>query len=164
MRNSLRWIPLLRPHAPCTHAGFDLNGMIVFLRDASYHCPIPLVSVAPSCEDRRGTFERYVFGCCYLVATHISSDHEVTHFVIDDAVGYIRQNRVEAIQLCAAGFVLNNTPVLAEASEIKVADNKRMHNERSTAGRWGQLLEVWNLLICLTICIWWRERGERSKD
>ena len=86
MRNSLRWIPLLRPHAPCTHAGFDLNGMIVFLRDASYHCPIPLVSVSSTGEDRCAAFEWYIFGCPDLVATHVSTYHEVADFVAGDTV------------------------------------------------------------------------------
>ena len=65
----------------------------------SYHRPIPLVSVPSTGEDRRAAFERYVLGRCNLVATHVSADHEVTHFVAGDTVRYIRQDCVEAIQL-----------------------------------------------------------------
>ena len=67
--------------------------------DSPHHCSIPLVPVSSTRKDRRAAFERYVLGRCYLVATYVSTDHEVTHFVAGDTVRYIRQDCVEAIQL-----------------------------------------------------------------
>ena len=98
--------------------------------NSPHHCAIPLVSVSSTGEDRRAAFERYVLGRCNLVATHVSADHEVTHFVAGDALRYIRQDCVEAIQLCTPGLVLNNAPVLAQTSEIEMLDHMWMHNER----------------------------------
>ena len=69
-------------------------------------------------------------GRCYLVATHVSTYHEVTDFVAGDAVGDVCQYRVEASQLCTARFILNNASILAQASEIEMPYHMRMNNKR----------------------------------
>ena len=96
----------------------------------SYHRAIPLVSVSSAGEDRRTSFERYMLGCSDLEAAHVSIYHEVADFVAGDPVRDVCQHRVEAVQLCTAGLVLNNAPVLAKTSEIEVPYNMWMHNER----------------------------------
>ena len=105
--------------------------------NSPHHRSIPLVPVSSTGEDCRAAFEGYVVGRSNLVATHVSSDHEVTHFVAGDTVRYIRQDCVEAIQLCTAGLVLNNAPVFPETSEIEMLCHKRVNNEgRSRTCRW----------------------------
>ena len=79
--------------------------MVMLLGYPSYHRAIPLVSVSSTGEDSSAALERYVLGRCNLISAHVSSDQKVTHFVNGDAVGYIRQKRVEAIQLCTARFI-----------------------------------------------------------
>ena len=90
---------MLRPYASRPNTRLDLNRVIMLFGNSPHHCAIPLVSVSSTGEDRRAAFERYVLGRCNLVATHVSADHEVTHFVAGDTVRYIRQDCVEAIQL-----------------------------------------------------------------
>ena len=113
--------------------------------NSPHHCAIPLVSVPSTGEDRRAAFERYVLGRCNLVATHVSADHEVTHFVAGDALRYIRQDCVEAIQLCTPGLVLNNAPVFPKTSEIEMSYHMRMNNERRSRTCRRQLLKIWNV-------------------
>ena len=87
-------------------------------------------------------FERHMFGCCYLVATHISTYHEITHFIACDAVCDICQNRVKNVELCTARFILNNASILAQTSEIEMPYHMRMNNKRRSRACWWQLLEV----------------------
>ena len=130
MCHTLCWVPLLRPHASWTHTCFDLNRMIVPFGNPPHDCSVPLVPVSPTREYRRAALERHMFGRSDLEATHVSINHKITHVNAGDTVGYISQHRVEAFQLCTAGFVLNNAPVLAQTSEVEVSYNMWMHNER----------------------------------
>ena len=113
--------------------------------NSPHHCAIPLVSVSSTGEDRRAAFEGYVLGRCKPVATHVSADHEVTYFVAGVAVRYIRQDCVEAIQLCTPGLVLNNAPVFPKTSEIEMSYYMRMNNERRSRTCRRQLLKIWNV-------------------
>ena len=71
-----------------------------------------------------------MLGCSDLEATHVSIYHKPAYVNAGDAVRDVCQHSVEAFQLCTAGFVLNNAPVLAQTSEVEVSYNMWMHNER----------------------------------
>ena len=67
------------------------------LGDASHHCPIPLVSVAPFCEDRGAPFEWHIFCAAYLVTTHVSIYNETMYVIAGIALRNIREYFVEEI-------------------------------------------------------------------
>ena len=72
--------------------------MIVLLRHASHHRPVPLISVSSFCENCSAPFERHTLRTSNLVASDVGANDEVFYIVAGVAVGDVCQDLVEQIQ------------------------------------------------------------------
>ena len=117
--------PILPSRATSSAAAFDLQGVIVNLRDSSHDGAIPAVSVSSLCENARRSFQLGPLSASDFSATHIGLDDESFHSIRHPAPADVSEDAVEILELFCAILVTNHTTVLSENSKVKLFVHRR---------------------------------------